>query len=44
MFVGSTLLGLTFAVPLYFVARTATATHQRRRAERLKARALTMRG
>jgi hypothetical protein len=44
MFVGSTLLGLAFAVPLYFVARIATASHQRRRAERLKARALTMRG
>jgi uncharacterized protein (DUF2062 family) len=44
MFLGSTLLGLAFAVPLYFVARLAAASHQRRRAERLKARALVLRG
>lgn len=44
MFLGSTLLGLAFAVPLYVFARSATASHQRRRSERLKARAVAMRG
>ncbi len=44
MFIGSTFLGLAVAVPLYFIARSATAAHQRRRAERLKARALAIRG
>lgn len=44
MFLGSTLLGLTFALPLYIVVRSLTASQQRRRTERLRARALSMRG
>ncbi len=44
MFIGSTLLGLAVAAPIYFIARFATAAYQRRRAERLKARALATRG
>ena len=44
MLLGSTLLGLAFALPMYVFALFAITAHQRRRAERLKARALVMRG
>ncbi|MDP9136680.1 MAG: DUF2062 domain-containing protein [Pseudomonadota bacterium] len=44
MFLGSTLLGLAFALPFYVAARLAAASQQRRRMERLKARALAVRG
>ena len=44
MLLGSTLLGLAFALPMYVFALFAITAHQRRRAERLKARALAVRG
>jgi uncharacterized protein (DUF2062 family) len=44
MFIGSALLGLAFALPVYVVVRYVTASHQRRRTEKLKARALAVRG
>jgi uncharacterized protein (DUF2062 family) len=44
MFIGSVLLGLAFAVPVYVIVRYVTASHQRRRMEKLKTRALAVRG